>query len=78
MDRGKDGLDGETAPVLPPECSENTVFGKPVQICSTEGEGFISRSEGSKDGVWVDTVDVALASAACGQPRREGVLQPHR
>lgn len=56
--------DGEMASVLPLECSENAAFGDEVQIYSSEGESFVSRSEGGEDGVWVDTADVALASGA--------------
>lgn len=56
--------DGETVSVLPLESSENSFFGRPVQIYSSEGESFVSRSEGGDDGVWVDTTDVTLASGA--------------
>lgn len=56
--------DGETASILPLECSENSLFGKPAQIYSSEGESFVFRSEGDESGVWVDTADVALASGA--------------
>lgn len=56
--------DGETASVLPLECSENAAFGDEVQIYSSEGESFVSRSEGDEDGVWVDTADVTLSSGA--------------
>lgn len=35
-----------------------------ARIYSSEGESFVSRSEGGDDGVWVDTADVTLASGA--------------
>lgn len=54
---------GEEASLLPLECSESSLFGK-VRIYSSEGETFVSRTEGDEDGVWVDTADVTLASGA--------------